>query len=1110
MGITLACPRCGRHLTETGACLQCTADAEVRASQEPTTDVPGGPSVVSRPDSQATVDHVPQGETNSDRPSMPMVGGYALLGVLGRGGMGVVYKANQVALKRVVALKMILAAGHAGPRELARFKTEAESVARLQHPNIVQVYEVGEADGHPFFALEFVSGGTLSRQLGGTPQPTRRSAEVVRALAEAMQCAHDRGVVHRDLKPANVLLTETGTPKVTDFGLAKQLDTSSELTGTGAILGTPCYMAPEQATGRIDQIGATTDVYALGAILYEMLTGRPPFKGETAMDTMYQVTHDEPVTPRQLQPKVPRDLETICLKCLSKDPAKRYPTAQELAADLGRFLEDRPIRARPVGVIGRTRRWVRRNPAVAMAIAAVVVTVVVAFGLILQAVADANRASAQERKQRREAQVQLAQQSMQEAYGHCEHEGGARGILWLARAVKQVAELDVPEVEEEARLHLTAWSRGLPRVESVLPVGFPVDAIHFTAGGKQVWLCNRSANSELWDLTAEKRLAAPKTPGGWYSALDPVSRTLFKTGFNEPIVQGYDAVTGAKRGPAIEVGAKVEVIATGGEGKFVATSNQTAGNKYRVRTWDAQTGKPLGHDVQHSDKVYSLAFDPKGQRLVTGGGDSIARVWDVATSKPLGPPLVHSNHIEFVGFGPTEETVTTICADGFARLWLAQHGKLVGPPLRHEQGVSAVAVSRVGLNVATAGGDRTVRVWDGLLGSPTSPPMELADRVASLAFVPDRSSLLVGGAKSAQFWKLREFAPPHLKLSAKQVPSGAGIGFRADGRQFCTIATDGTARLWDAESGASLGTVSFPPKPLYRRLSLAGETLAISSVSSPILARNIRTGQPLPTPAIETADLNQAFACSPDGRLAAVGMRHPNRVQIWDFSTGTMLPFRPDSDLEAVALEFNRDGTRLATGSESGVVQVWDVATGQPVGTPMRHALAVSVITFSPDGKTILSGSNDGTARLWEVATGKALGPALKHDQPVSAVSISHDGRVAATGCVRTAVARLWDVRTSRALGSSIRFTAFEDRGDMKVMAFTPDSRHLLSSSRGDEVHRTPIPTPITGSPERLILWSQVVTGMELDDYGAVRVLASDEWKERRRQLQELGGAPIP
>ncbi len=291
--------------------------------------------------------------------------GYEILGELGRGGMGVVYKARHTRLNRVVALKMILAGGHAGPDDLARFRAEAEVVARLQHPNVVQIYEVGEHEGRPYFSMEFCPGGSLDRKLRGTPLLPKDAARLVQTLARAVQSAHDHHVIHRDLKPANVLLTEDGTPKITDFGLAKRLDEAGQ-TVSGAVMGTPSYMAPEQAAGNARDVGPATDVYALGTILYELLVGGPPFKGDTAFDTIVMVIRDEPAPPSRNRRSLPRDLETICLKCLQKEPRKRYASAGALADDLGLFLAGEPVKARPVGRVERGWRRVRRNPVLAV------------------------------------------------------------------------------------------------------------------------------------------------------------------------------------------------------------------------------------------------------------------------------------------------------------------------------------------------------------------------------------------------------------------------------------------------------------------------------------------------------------------------------------------------------------------------------------------------------------------------------------------------------------------------------------------------------------------------------------------------------------------------
>jgi serine/threonine protein kinase len=302
-----------------------------------------------------------EGEAVQPATALPHVAGYEILEVIGHGGMGVVYKARQLGLNRLVALKMILAGVNASPQDLARFRAEAEAVAQLQHPSILQIYEIGEQNGCPFLALEYVGGGSLAEHLNGTPIAPRQAAELVLALARAVHHAHEKGIVHRDLKPANVLLQPDGTPKIADFGLAKRAESNQAHTQTGTILGSPSYMSPEQASGHIDQIGPTTDGYALGVILYELLTGRPPFKGATLLETIDQVREHDPVPPRFLQPKTPRDLETICLKCLEKSPRRRYSSAADLASDLRSYLHDEPIAAQSLTVFDQVARSISHH-----------------------------------------------------------------------------------------------------------------------------------------------------------------------------------------------------------------------------------------------------------------------------------------------------------------------------------------------------------------------------------------------------------------------------------------------------------------------------------------------------------------------------------------------------------------------------------------------------------------------------------------------------------------------------------------------------------------------------------------------------------------------------
>jgi serine/threonine protein kinase len=372
--VVLACPACGggvvRLIAPPSGTVPRIEDAATLPPLDPTTLPPVGAGEV------ALDAELVEEAANPSGPARR----YEIIRELGRGGMGVVYQARQRGLNRVVALKMMLAGSHAGAADLARFRTEAEAIARLTHPHVVQVYETGEQDGLPYFSLEYCAGGSLEARLQGRPLPPREAAVLVEQLARGVQAAHDHGILHRDLKPANVLFAADhrgrAEPKITDFGLAKKLDGGDGRTKTGAVMGTPSYMAPEQAEGRKD-VGPAADVYALGAILYECLTGRPPFRAATALDTILQVVSDEPVPPRRLNSKVPRDLEVICTHCLQKAPAARYPRAADLADDLRRMLAGDPISARPPGVVRRTWKAARKRPIYALLAAFITVGVVV-------------------------------------------------------------------------------------------------------------------------------------------------------------------------------------------------------------------------------------------------------------------------------------------------------------------------------------------------------------------------------------------------------------------------------------------------------------------------------------------------------------------------------------------------------------------------------------------------------------------------------------------------------------------------------------------------------------------------------------------------------------
>jgi formylglycine-generating enzyme required for sulfatase activity len=511
---SLAVPQ--RRLSECGSVLGPVLDplpdaagdtADPAADHEPHSTVPALPH-----------EGAPRRSLTPAGSSLPCIPGYEVLGVLGRGGMGIVYQARHVKLKRLVALKMIRAGSYASEQELARFQAEAEVVARLQHPHIVQVYEVGEHHGLPFFALEYVDGGSLAQKLTAELLPARSVAGLVQTLARAVNCAHQRGIIHRDLKPANVLLTADGTPKVADFGLAKRVYVDAGDTQTGAILGTPSYMAPEQAAGRLSEVGPRADVYALGAILYACLTGRPPFRAETPADTLMQVLTDEPVPPRRLQPKVPRDLETICLKCLRKEPARRYASAVELADDLQRWLAGEPIRARPVSLGARGLKWAKRRPTAAalVLLAGLAVPGLLAADLLVERRLDAVRA---------DDLVDMLQTADVDRVPETVHEL-ARYRSWAEPRLAAVAARSAPATRERLRagLALLPWDAGQVdylRERLLTADSRELKVIREALAGHEVGVVPR-----LWEVLAEAKTEPGRRLRGAcaLAGLDPSSR----------------------------------------------------------------------------------------------------------------------------------------------------------------------------------------------------------------------------------------------------------------------------------------------------------------------------------------------------------------------------------------------------------------------------------------------------------------------------------------------------------------------------------------------------------------------------------------------------------
>ncbi len=627
-------------------------------------------------------------EDRAAAPNRPTVPGYEILGELGRGGMGVVYKALHVKLHRLVALKMILAGSHARADDLARFSTEAEAVAGLPHPNIVQIYDIGEQAGLPYFSLEFVEGGSLETRLDGTPWQAPRAAQLVETLARAMHAAHQCGIIHRDLKPANVLLTADGTPKITDFGLAKRLDQDAGQTRTGTIMGTPSYMAPEQAGGAKAGIGPAADTYALGAVLYELLTGRPPFKAETPLDTILQVLGGEPVPPTQLNGRVPRDLETICLKCLQKEPAKRYATAEALADDLRRFQNHEPILARPVGRLEKFGRWCRRNPVVAGLAALVALVLVAGTAVSWYFAVQAERKARQAARRLYVADLRLVQQSWEQGQ---------------FRRVGQLLEGQTPAHTDDTDFRGFEWyywdrlaRAGLPALQEhqwgVACVAFSPDGKLLASAGWDHLINVRDAASGrvLQHLTGH----ADTIHG---LAFSPDGRLLASAGVDKT-VRLWDPASGRLVATLTGHTSTVHAVVFTPDGQFLISAGED--REEGVKVWDVRGSQPL-YSLSHGDAVHSLALSPDGRRLATGGKDNVIRLWDLPGRREITTFKSHENTVAGLAFSPDGTRLASAGWDGKWMLW----DSAGGPPLAtHDHGASvlSVAFSPDGKTVATA------------------------------------------------------------------------------------------------------------------------------------------------------------------------------------------------------------------------------------------------------------------------------------------------------------------------------------------------------------------------------------------------------------------------
>lgn len=745
----------------------CSGDAELRAAVmdllRHDATVAETSSFLNSPLTQAAAVLRPTIPIQPVDPSTPNIPGYHILGILGRGGMGVVYMARQASLKRIVALKMLQPAGATGQEQLKRFRSEAELLARIHQPNIVPIYDIGECDGRPYFTMEFVDGPTLSSFLAGRPQEAVAAARFVEVLARAIQSVHEIGIVHRDLKPANVLLArnqapqkseatkealDSFVPKISDFGLATEWNNRSDLTKSGVALGTPSYMAPEQTRSRSPEVGPPTDVYALGAILYEMLTGRPPFDAATPAETLALVLRDDPLPPARLRAGLPRDLNTICLKCLEKSPRSRYATAAELADELQRYQSNRPIRARPAGLINRTVRWSRRHP-LAASLAAFSTLLLIAF-LVTVLIYDYHLRNALAREQQLVAQQRdrIIQLNIHVGDLHVEGGDSFAGALQLMEAMRN----DAPEAEGKYRARLKALLSSCPTLIEVRELN---DTVYYACATTRGILAATFANEFLtlqpalgdrapasrWVSGRNLKALSACPDGRWSARVDHDGKTAIvdeqsSTTIDLPSIDG-PAITKA----AISKGATAVITTHADDSKRLWTiANGRAALRPMSESHRCMAISSCGHwlitvddkgeavlaevagnkpsrKLQVGDRIERVLLSADATLIVTVGQDRTMRVWRTADGVPVAIP--HVGDIAAVGFDDRGEKIVVADTEGVVRVWSTTTGRPLTPRLYHAGPIVTAEFQTVGQQLAVVGRKGNVRVWQ-LAGAPTT------------------------------------------------------------------------------------------------------------------------------------------------------------------------------------------------------------------------------------------------------------------------------------------------------------------------------------------------------------------------------------------------------
>lgn len=949
-------------------------------------------------------------------------GDYELVQEIARGGMGLVWKARQVSLNRMVAVKLLLTGKFSSPHFVKRFQTEAEAAANLQHPNIVAIYEVGEHEGQHYFAMELVEGENLAERVRGNPLPQEQAAEYLKTIAEAIHYAHQRGILHRDIKPSNVLIDALDRPRITDFGLAKRLDGDSDMTLSGQVIGTPHYMSPEQARGRQTWVTVASDIYSLGAVLYFLLTGRPPFDGESIEGVLEGVLHREPTSPRLLNPSISRDLETICLKCLSKEPAGRYPSAQALGEDVSRWLRHEPILARSVGPRERFWRWCRRKPGLAGSLALISILLLIVMIGSPVAVTRINR-----ERQRSDHLLYLANMSLaQQAW---EHNDG----IGIQKALEETR--DSPDRRFEwyywqRQTHLALKTiRGAPG--PLLWVAYSPDGERILGG------CAGASTALVWDAASGQQLLRfqPQGPFDNNPFFSPDGRQVLFGGTNGT-AKVFDTATRQEICSFAEHSGAIGWSAFSSDGRWIITG----GADSTAMVWSATTGEKRHTLKGHKGEVSAVAFSPDGRLIATGDYNSLVIVWDAATGRELFRRTSKSEGFGSVNFSPDSKRLLTT---GWAQLtvWeLAERRELL-EILHGLVGANYATFSPDGQRIIASGSDHVVKLWDANNGQEMLTRMGHTDEVAMASFSPDGQQFVSASLdRTVKLWDIQSRHQPfELRGHSNQLWS---VAFSSKGDRIVTGSADRTARLWDALSGRELFplkshndvTFSAAFSPDCDRILTGGEdhTGKLWDAANGVLLRTFKGH----------SNRVRAVAFFPNGKQMVTGSSDKT-AKVWDVLSGKCLLTLSGHMADVFSVACSPDGSKIVTGSLDTTARVWDTTTGLELLAFKEHKgnnSEVYAVTFASGGRTVVSAGADKRVRVWDATNGRELLVLKGHNAAVLSVAISSDGKRILTGS-QDRTAKLWDAETGR------EFLELKGHsGPVWSVAFSPDGRSILTS----------------------------------------------------------------